>query len=212
MPSTNTIFQLKCYLEDGELRGHIRTKYSGYSAISERQAFYKDKAGQYWKTRFTGDLQIENFEVKNEDIPQKAFYNEFDVHLAEQLFENEDIIYISPIVYSDFDENPFKAEKRYSNIDLPYNFFDQYLFELDIPQGYEIEELPAPASISLPNNGGSFQYRAMVSGQTIKITSAVKFNQLSFSPKEYPAIKTLFDMIVEKHGEQIVLKKVAGNE
>ncbi|MEM8523348.1 MAG: DUF3857 domain-containing protein [Bacteroidota bacterium] len=212
VPSSHSVFQLKCQMEDRQLKGHIRTKYNGYSAISERDAYQNSKDGKYWQDRFTNDLQLENFQVKNEETIKKDFYNEFDVSLEEQLFENEDFIYISPIVYSSFDENPFKSKKRYSSIDFPYQFFDQYLFELTIPEGYEVEQLPDMANVVLPKNGGSFQYRAMEGNGKVKITSSIKFKQLNFSPSEYPTIKTLFDIIVEKHGEQIVLKKISEDD
>ncbi|MEN0047030.1 MAG: DUF3857 domain-containing protein [Bacteroidota bacterium] len=209
LPSTTDVFGVSCSFEEGVLKGKVETKHSGYSAMNERQSYIANEDGRYWEERIAESLQLNTFAVKNKDAIQEDFYNEFEFELEDQVIENEDLIYISPVIYSNFKENPFKAEKRYSNIDYPYQFLDQYIFELEIPEGYRIEQLPELTNLVLPNSGGSFQYMVMESAGKIKISSTIRLKQTQFLPTEYPAIKTMYDLIIEKHGEQIVLKKVA---
>jgi len=212
LPSTKDVFRASCSFEEGVLKGKVETKHSGYSAINERQSYFTSEDGSYWEERIAENLQLKVFAVKNEEAIQEDFYNEFEFELEDQIIENEDLIYISPVIYSNFKENPFKAEKRYSNIDYPYQFLDQYIFELEIPEGYRIEQLPELTNLVLPKNGGSFQYMVMESNGKIKISSAIRLKQRQFSPTEYPAIKTMYDLIIEKHGEQIVLRKIVEEE
>jgi len=211
-PLTKDAFKVNCSFEDGFLKGSAETKHTGYSAVNERQTYDANQDGNYWQERIAEDLQLKNFAVKNDELIQEDFYTDFEFELSDQIIENEDLIYISPIVYTNFKENPFKTEKRYSDIDFPYQFLDQYIFELQVPEGYKVEQLPELINIGLPKNGGSFQYTVLENDGEIKISSTIRLNQRNFSPSEYPAIKTMFDMIIEKQGEQIVLKKITENE
>ncbi|MEM9888546.1 MAG: DUF3857 domain-containing protein [Bacteroidota bacterium] len=213
VPTTRDVFQVKCNLEDNYLKGHVKTKCTGYSAVSERHtaAAPEQKEGAYWEERIatlSEDFSLSNFTTQNEQTLDQDFYAEFDFSIHDQVINNEDMLYISPILHSNFSENPFKIRKRYSDIDFPYQFIDTYLFELAIPAAYEIEQLPASTSIKLPNDGGRFRYTVSSDEEKITIQSNLKLSQRQFKAAEYPSIKTLFDLMIEKQGEQIVLRKV----
>ena len=77
-----------------------------------------------------------------------------------------------------------------------------------MPDGYVVEELPKSVRILLPDNGGSFLYafNNKVPGQ-LSFNIMMNVKQLKFHPVEYPAIKELFDLFVEKIGEQVVLRR-----
>ena len=70
-----------------------------------------------------------------------------------------------------------------------------------------MEELPEPARVALPNKGGAFNFFVKQNGNSIQVVRKIQLKQLKFEPEEYEAIKSFFDIIVEKQGEQIVLKK-----
>ena len=119
----------------------------------------------------------------------------------------DDFIYFSPSIYNSFEENPFKLEERVYPVEIPYPFTEQFVFNLDLPEGYVVEELPEPTRVVLPNKGGSFLYMVKQNGQRLQIIRKIKVSQLEFTPEEYTAIKTFFDLIVAKNEAQIVLKK-----
>ena len=77
----------------------------------------------------------------------------------------------------------------------------------DLPEGYAIEEMPENLNLSLPNNGGNFNYSVKKMGNKVQVNSKLKISQLIFDPEEYLAIKGFFDMVIEKQLAQIVLKK-----
>ena len=59
----------------------------------------------------------------------------------------------------------------------------------------------------LPEGGGQFLYNITEKDGSIQVTTRIDVKQLIHEPHEYPALKTFFDLIIEKQGEQIVLKK-----
>jgi acetoacetate decarboxylase len=130
-----------------------------------------------------------------------------DFECAEMTQVADKMIYISPFVKPAFSENPFKAETREIPIDMGYGIDKQYILKLTIPEGYIVETLPEISKIALPNNGGFFTYACSQKGQEISIISKIKVKQVYFKPEEYPVFREFIDLIINKQGEQIVLKK-----
>jgi len=60
--------------------------------------------------------------------------------------------------------------------------------------------------------GGNAKFRFSVNkrdDQNIQLVSSIKINKTKFQPQEYVTLRELYDLIAEKYGEQIVLKKIA---
>ncbi|MEM0994813.1 MAG: DUF3858 domain-containing protein, partial [Bacteroidota bacterium] len=212
VPTTRNVFQVKCDLNDSYLKGHVQTKYTGYGAISERNILQRDEvAGEFWGERLAAlseDFSMSAFSTKNETALDQDFYSEFDFSINDLVMDNEDMLYISPTIYTTFKESPFKAKKRYSNIDFSYPFTETYLFEFSIPAGYEIEQLPESTNVKLPSDGGRFRYSVSSKADKIHIHTNLQIKQCRFSAAEYQAVKMMFDLMIEKQEEQIVLRKM----
>lgn len=211
-PGGNEAFMMSFDLtEEGDLVGKMTGSYSGYSAVSERRSYFEDKNAKHWKERFSEnypDVEVTAKETENlTDLSQK-FKDNIDITLPEAAQTNGDFIYLSPVVYTKFDENFFKLEKRSYPVDIPYPFKEQYVLSLTIPDGYQVEELPEAVNVALPNKAGRFQFSATAMNKNqIQLLSKITVSQTKYEVEEYPFIKEFFDLIVEKHAEQIVLKK-----
>ncbi len=196
--------------EEGALKGEISGSMEGYAAIGERRILQEEGEGG-WQEYFRAiypEATIDSVEVENKDDIYESLRVKMKCNLPDVGQVNGDFIYLSPVLMEAYEENPFKLEKRNYPIDIPYPISDSYVLNLEIPDGYVIEELPEPANMVLPNKGGKFQFLVnSVSEHRIQIISKVRIKQLIYSPEEYLAIKRFFDLIVEKQGEQIVLKK-----
>jgi hypothetical protein len=100
-------------------------------------------------------------------------------------------------------------EKRFFPVDMAYPIQEQIVMKLRIPEGYAIEELPEVTNLTLPNNAGKFRYAVSEKDeQNIQLVATFKLNQYQFDPTEYPRLREMFDIVAEKYGEQIVLKKM----
>jgi len=196
-------------LPDGTLVGEITQSYKGYVAFDKRVEYHNDpenkKLKETWTDRFP-DLKIDSLSIENQDDLSKPFKTNIYCTIPDAVQASGDFIYISPVLDA-YTENPFKLEKREYPIDMTYGFKDQYILNLTIPEGYVIDELPEAVNLSLPNKGGKFQFFISQKGNTIQLVNKISISQLHYDPEEYLVIKNFFDIIVEKHSEQIVLKK-----
>jgi hypothetical protein len=79
---------------------------------------------------------------------------------------------------------------------------------MDIPKGYEVEELPKQMKMVMNEQGdGAFEYLISNSGGIISMRSRLRVNRATFMPEEYEMLREFFAMVVQKQNEQIVFRK-----
>jgi hypothetical protein len=107
-----------------------------------------------------------------------------------------------------YKENPFKSAERFYPVEMPYTMDEVFMLQLEIPPGYEVDELPKQMVIKLnKNDDGAFEYRITESNNTISLRSRLRIKRSFFQPEEYETLREFFNLVVNKHNEQIVFKK-----
>jgi hypothetical protein len=181
---------------------------NNYSGFEARAGFFDKKNGQEWQKKLGvifPQITLDSFATTDENQLEKPFGEKFK--FTAPLNMSGDLIYLSPILYSNFAENPFKSAFRQFPVDFGHPNRNQTLFKIELPNGYKVESKPENLAISLPNNGGKFQFQVTVEANNITITSRLNILKPVFTAEEYPALRVFFDLMEQKLAEQIVLKK-----
>lgn len=196
----------------GSLTGKITHVCRGYEAANARarmvdmgkdtEAYAQKHILKGWTDVDMGETHLKGFEAHNSSMEVSAEFEGSDyINMV------GDFIYIQPMLNEATSENPFKLEQRTYPIDFAHPIQENFMFNLSIPEGYTVDEIPKGARVSLPEGGGTFQYQIQSIGQIMQVMSQITINQTEFRPEEYGNVKAFFDLIVKKHAEQIVLKK-----
>ena len=107
-----------------------------------------------------------------------------------------------------YKENPFKSAQRYYPVEMPYASDETYIFNMIVPDGYVVDELPKSVIVKLNDAGdGQFEYIVSETNGTISMRSRIQLKRAYYQPAEYELLREFFNMVVKKHNEQIVLKK-----
>jgi len=114
-----------------------------------------------------------------------------------------DKIYIQPFLNEVFSENPLKQKTRSYPVDMTYPVTRNYRSEIVIPEGYKVEFLPGNSSQS--NELFELEYSASQYDNKIIALLVYSFKKSVYAPEEYSKVKALFDGIVKKNTEKIVL-------
>ncbi|MEL7145286.1 MAG: hypothetical protein AAFO69_02880, partial [Bacteroidota bacterium] len=122
--------------------------------------------------------------------------------------EDSDIIYLNPIINGTFERNPFQSDRRVMPVDFPYGFSNKYVLEIELPEGYSVDELPKPAVFQLPGKAAQFQFSVTHLNNKISVINNLKINKLFYSVEEYDGLKKFFELMISKQEEQIVIKKI----
>jgi hypothetical protein len=205
------IFLFSCNLdEEMNLNLNIKGKYKSYNSIGERKLHDKDSTGIHWKNRLSDkfpDAKVISAHCENLNDLHEDFKEEIVMEVLGVVQDAGSLLYIDPFLYSNFKENPFKMENRNYPVDYSYPMGEKYVFQLSIPEGYEVDELPESVSLKLSDGGASFKLISSSTNNKIQILRQFKMKKHKFLPEEYDGLKGIFDRMIEKSGEMIVLKK-----
>ena len=192
----------------GELTGKLQIDRTGYEAHGARKKYFSKGEEDYLKD-FLGSRswKIIKSEFQNAGEIQQAFKEFHEVIINDHVTTAGELIYLNPFVMGRQEENPFKLEKREYPVDFGRPFDRMYLIKITLPEGYSVEELPKSKGIALPNSTAKYYYNATHTGNTINISSNLAVNRSLFVQDEYPQLRELYNQIVAKQAEQIVLKK-----
>jgi hypothetical protein len=195
---------------DGTAKGDLSVTHLGYNNVRERRKFVKEGKEKYieeYKKKAT-NWQIAKTELENTDDASNPFVRKHDLTVNELATVAGERIYFNPVMYNPQKENPFKNPERKFPVDFGALIEETFIATYTIPQGYIVEEMPKSARIGLPDDGGKFTYIVGVSEEgKISISSKVALKKTMYFAEEYEVLRKFYDQIVQKHAEQIVLKK-----
>lgn len=122
---------------------------------------------------------------------------------------DEQLLFINPLQTEQTKKNPFVSAIRNYPIEMPYRFDETLIFNLNVPSGYTLDEVPKSMVISLDEERSCiYQYKIHVEGNKVELLSRFTINRANFAADEYPTLRSFFDLVVKKQNETIVLKKI----
>lgn len=195
--------------ELGEISGSGNIQSSGASAADTREAL-ADKDEEQLKERMEKrlpDLEIEEVKYSGLDDVYTTLKADFDFSSDSFTESIGSRVFFSPIVLKELENNPFKLAKRVLPIDFAMPINRRYFFNITISDTYEVEELPEPVNYKLPGGGGGYSYLLQKVDGGIQVMVRFTINRIMFLPEEYPNIREMFNLILAKQEERVVLRK-----
>jgi hypothetical protein len=179
--------------------------YHSYEIRDEVQTEGKQKFLAEFAKSFSPDVKPKDLSIDSlsqYELPITMRYG-FDLPM-----DNADILYINPLFGEAWKSNPFKSAERYYPVEMPYAKDEIYILQFAIPPGYVVDELPKQVKVKLnAEDDGSFEYLLSESNGIISLRSRIQLKKAFYTADEYEGLREFFNLIVKKHGEQIVLKK-----
>ncbi|HEU4472444.1 MAG TPA: DUF3858 domain-containing protein, partial [Flavisolibacter sp.] len=179
-----------------------------YESYSIREKIAESGTDAFFKQvqkDFGADVRIENPRIDSISRLEMPVALKYGVELD---YAGEDILYVNPMFGEGYKKNPFTSAQRYYPVEMPYTIDETFLLTLEVPDGYEVDELPKQLVAKLDDQeSASFEFRLSQSGRTISMRSRIKISRTLFLPEEYETLREFFNLIVSKHNEQIVFKK-----
>jgi len=193
--------------EKGGMEGAFTSQLGYYESTGVREKMEKTIEEDFFKDiKKAYSMEIEMSEkgldsLKNVEYPVGVHYN-FKFN------PEDDIIYFNPMLTEATKTNPFKSLERLYPVEMPYKISEVYVFKMDIPAGYKVDEIPKSAKVRLNEDEGMFEFIVSNNGKEIQMRSKIVLYKAIFSPEDYETLRNFFDYIVKKHNEQIVFKKI----
>ncbi|MEO1438153.1 MAG: transglutaminase domain-containing protein, partial [Bacteroidota bacterium] len=191
-------------LHEGKFKVNVQSKDEAYSAIDTWESYYQQSEADFFARWSDEEFEITKAEIisPKEDpttfVMQLSFEKEWE--------ESNGIVYLDPLFGSSLSDNPFDSEQRSLPVDFPYPVKIEYVASIQLPQNAEVLEIPKPIRIELPDKNAAFEYQITHSGPMIQVRTQLIINKTFYSPDQFQHLRELYDYLLEKQNELIVLK------
>lgn len=173
-----------------------------YRGIARQKG--KDAIAKSIKEWLGSEFELENVNIDSLgklDMPVKLSY-EYSIKN-----EEDDLLYLDPVIEPFIKENPFQSASRSYPVEMPYRIDETYLLNMEIPEGYVVDEIPKSAKVGFNEGEGYFEYLISKEADRIQLRTRVVLAKTQFQPEEYESLREFFGFVINKQAEQIVLKK-----
>jgi hypothetical protein len=211
LPADEVFYAELSINDDLEFEGRINNVSENFAALKERKKIKKYASENEHIEKMEQNLEgleITNFEVENLDSIYNPLKVNAEVIMTDKIIEGGDRLYFVPILFDRLEENPYKNDERKFPIDYNYPLNEKYTTLINLPAGYEVEEIPESMLLSLPDNGGKFLYNIKMMDNQLAIHYEFVISQTLFPATQYGEIKKFYELIVAKQAEQVVLKRI----
>lgn len=194
--------------ENGTIKGSFQQRPTYFESYNIRSKIKEKGKEEYFKplvkSYFNTEVKLGNKEIEDLTRLETPIMVKYDFELDPG---GQDVFYLNPLFGEATKTNPFKALERKYPVEMPCVFDEVYSFNMEVPDGYVVDELPQSAAARYNEDEGLFQYMIQQSDNTIQFRCRTKLNKANFPPEEYASLREFFDLVVKKQAEQIVLKK-----
>ncbi len=160
-----------------------------------------------WTEQQYDGIEVVNIRLSNlEDLTKNVTETiQFETEMFYEDIGNE--IYISPLLFLQKKENPFKSDERKYPVYYNKPWVHSVVVHINIPQGYVVKSIPQGAEFTLPDDLGFYKFDATQSGSSVTIKSDMVINVPVVEAKYYRDLKNFYSKIVAVQKQQIILEK-----
>lgn len=197
--------------EDQKFTGTLSLSSSDYAGSSRRSNYFSavneaEFIKDYKKNK--PGLEISNYKISNVNNPEEPLSESMDVTIEDNVEEAGNLSYFLPLLFERTKENPFRLEERMFPVDFAYPKEEYYRIDIELPSNYTVSKLPKSEKYVLPDNKGSFILSYAMQEHQIVLTSKITLKNSIYTSEDYYNLKELFNNIVRKQAEQIIIKKL----
>src|ERR1700754_5224975 len=171
---------------DKGLQGLYQSTLGDQESYNLRRGIIEKGEKEYFKNAqaaYGDDLTISNGGFDSLSQPENPLKIHYDFRLIQE--PGASLIYINPMWWGDMRDNPFKAADRKYPVEMPYALDDIYIYSMEIPAGYVVDELPKSAKVSFNGDQGFFEYLIAKQDNMIQMRCRTRLNKAWFSADDY---------------------------
>jgi len=205
-PKSLTVYQYKVGFYSESISTTLNAYFKGYPAAYYRFVSKEKSAKEKAQDMLVEGFSISALDYKNQEKTDQAFQLIMKLE-NEKIDLDQSYIYVSPFIIKDFFDLPFKQDQRIYPVEFASPNAYQYSASIEIPEGFEVEELPVNMRMAIPEKSMTMTYFAEQMEDRIDIVFKHNINVITYPSEAYPQLKEFYIKMVEKLGEQIVFKR-----
>jgi hypothetical protein len=208
--SVNTKMVFAKLNKELQLIGKTRNQKSDYFAFNYRSKFGGVKTDDVIKelSKDKGGISITNLDVKNVNQFQKPVQQTYDFVYENGVEEIGEDLYLSPKLFLTEEYNIFNKETRNHPVDFKYPRTNKNIINITIPKGYKVKSIPESVKLVMSDNLGEYSFFVKQNGITLQVSESLDINFPIVPVSYYSELKLVYEKMIEKNAEKIVLEKI----
>jgi hypothetical protein len=195
----------------GNFTGKITIRTSDYQAFYRRKKIKEFASSDEYIENLdekNPNLKIKNYTISNLDSLDSSLTEEYDVVIKAFDAMDSKTLSINPFIFNKTTENPFKLNERIYPIDFGAQKDFSTIFQLEIPENYEVKLLPTSVALRLPENSGKYVFKSdVLNSNLITVSEFFTIDKAEIPGSEYPYLKELYNKIVQSNKSNIIITK-----
>jgi hypothetical protein len=208
----NSIADVSTLTLDGTgLRGKGQLTMSGYPKIMQSYALDgldETNEPRYLKKlleRGNNKFFVDRYTIRNREERDKPLAIDYEYHVQDYVQKLDDEIYVNLNLEQPYANDRIDPAKRRLPRYNEFNHTTHSRTELEIPAGYEVEYLPANASVQDPVLGFTIRYER--AGNKIVQDKEVYINYLLLQPTQFAQWNAVVDKLTATYRDVVILKR-----
>ncbi len=211
-PGLNTIkrtasFQLQA---DGSLKGTVTDKRFGDLAERRRRVFTSEdakKQQEYMDRTIARDFtaaSLTGLKIENAETLTKELTTQFDLQATHFASATGPLLMVRPRVLGSYELDVDRKPRKVA-IDLEETMQATDEFDIELPEGYAVDELPDPVKAEF--GFASYVSSTVVHGRTLHYSRVYTLRQVTLPAEKYEDVQRLAGVIAADENSRAVLKK-----
>lgn len=195
---------------DGVFTGKLIENYDGYAGIYYRNLMNSEKTIDDYYRKIQENikgLSLSKYAVSGRLKNSTTLTDTLTAEISDHAEMIGDKILFSPLLFEKMVKSRYTLEERKYPVDYNYFIAENYTFDYTLPEGYVVESMPASVILKLPDNSIVISYNLKAEANKIHVEYKRDINKVLFLPENYAGLKNLYDQMLKKHAEQVILKK-----
>jgi transglutaminase-like putative cysteine protease len=211
-PELNTVKRAGTFTlsADGSLKGEVTDERFGDIAERRRSEYRKEdaqKQEEFLRKQAGRDLMsvsLSGIKVANLEALNKDLTTQFDVQASHYASATGPLLMLRPRVLGSYELN-VDHKPRKVVIDLYETMQGTDTFDIEIPEGYVVDELPDPVKEEF--GFATYESSTVVHGRTLHYSRTYTLRAVTLPANKYADVQRLASVIGADEAGQVVLKK-----
>jgi hypothetical protein len=196
-------------MPNGTMTGTLSYLLDGYEAVDVRKEMFSEGEDKYMEEFFgeKGNWLVKEHKVDNYKNVYQKLEEHFTLEIKDKAVPAGDKLYVTLLPDGVEESSPFKMDDRKFPVNFGCPTENMLMYEIELPEGYVVEQIPAPAMLVLPDKSAIFRFNVAQLGNKLSVTSSLQIKKPVYTAEDYGALKQFYQLMLVKQNEQVVLTK-----
>ncbi len=192
--------------EDGTVSGSYEDKDTGLFAMNAKEHY--DENQEKYKKGYKENFSVDFSDIKSNLLENGDFKSEMNFTSNNMIDNVGKKKIFNPLLFLHSSKNDFdQTEERKYMIDFISPISKIKTVEIEIPEGYEIGDLPKSKKIVTNDKEISYSYLVEKTDKKVIVTSQYKIASADYPKEYYPAFKQIWKVISDSESQVMSLIK-----